>query len=182
MYEKVFALLLALTLALSLAACGGKPNDAPPASGGDGAEDSGEQVRVACILSGPISDMSWNYTAHQGMLRIEQMGAEIAYQENVENSALPDCINTYATDGYDVIILSTNSYEESAMPITKDFLTPSLLSSTARPPRATSPATPWPTRIRALCRGYLRTAERVRKSRLCGFRGNHPDSEWTGRL
>ena len=62
--KKVFALLLALTLALSLAACGGKPNDAPPASGGDGAEDSGEQVRVACILSGPISDMSWNYTAH----------------------------------------------------------------------------------------------------------------------
>lgn len=119
--KKVFALLLALTLALSLAACGGKPNDAPPASGGDGTEDSGEQVRVACILSGPISDMSWNYTAHQGLLRIEQMGAEIAYQENVENSALPDCINTYATDGYDVIILSTNSYEESAMPITKDF-------------------------------------------------------------
>lgn len=123
--KKVFTLLLALTLALSLAACGGNSGGSDSAggnaSGGGSDAASGDPVRVACILSGPISDMSWNYTAHQGMLRIEQMGAEIAYQENVENSALPDCINTYATDGYDVIILSTNSYEESALPITKDF-------------------------------------------------------------
>ena len=77
--------------------------------------------RVACILSGPISDMSWNYTAYLGLQKIEALGAEIAYQENVENSALPDCIATYANDGYDMIILSTNSYQDAALQITPDY-------------------------------------------------------------
>lgn len=117
--KKLFALLLTLALTLSLAACGGSKK-AAPAPGADPAP-SADPVRVACILSGPISDMSWNYTAHQGLLKIEAMGAEIAYQENVENSALPDCISTYAGDGYDMIILSTNSYEEASLPIVKDY-------------------------------------------------------------
>ena len=112
--KKIFALVLALVMALSLVACGSKEEAKKE-------EAAAETVRVACILSGPISDMSWNYTAHQGMLKIEEMGAEIAYQENVENSALPDCINTYASEGYDVIFLSTNSYEEAAMSIVKDY-------------------------------------------------------------
>lgn len=114
--KKFFAMLMTLALVLSVAACGG--SDAAASTGATNSEDS---MRVACILSGPISDMSWNYTAHQGMLKIEKLGAEIAYQENVENSALPDCINTYASEGYDMIILSTNSYEEAALPITKDY-------------------------------------------------------------
>ncbi|MEG1594122.1 MAG: BMP family ABC transporter substrate-binding protein, partial [Oscillibacter sp.] len=117
--KKLFALVLTLALVLSLAACGAK--DPAPAPDGDVAAPPADPMRVACILSGPISDMSWNYTAHQGLLKIEAMGAEIAYQENVENSSLPDCINTYASDGYDMIILSTNSYEEASLPVTKDY-------------------------------------------------------------
>lgn len=116
--KKIFSLILTLALVLSLAACGSKDDESAPTNKG---AESAEAVRVACILSGPISDMSWNYTAHQGLLKIKAMGAEIAYQENVENSALPDCINTYASDGYDIVILSTNSYEEAALPIVKDY-------------------------------------------------------------
>ena len=122
--KKLLTILLSLTLALSLAACGAKSDSGDTA--GNGSADSGDggssdPVRVACILAGPISDMSWNYTAYQGLLKIEAMGAEVTYQENVENSALPDCINTYAADGYDIIILSTNSYEEAAASITPDY-------------------------------------------------------------
>lgn len=123
--KKLFALVLTLALVLSLAACGGSGDSGngggsgtPDANGGG---DSAPTIRVAGIFSGPISDMSWNYTAHQGLLKIEAMGAEISYQENVDNSSLPDCINTYASDGYDVIFLSTNSYEESALQIVKDY-------------------------------------------------------------
>ncbi|MDO4492533.1 MAG: BMP family protein [Clostridia bacterium] len=105
--KKLITLALALVMALNVLAFGSMAEE--------------KQMRVACILSGPISDMSWNYTAHQGMLKIEAMGAEIAYQENVENSALPDCINTYASDGFDMIILSTNSYEEASLPIVQDY-------------------------------------------------------------
>ena len=111
--KKIFSLMLALVLVLSLAACG----EAKPAASSENADP----IRVACILSGPISDMSWNYTAHQGMLKIEALGAEIAYVENIDNSALGDCIDNYASDGYDVIFLSTNSYEEVALPLTAEY-------------------------------------------------------------
>lgn len=132
--KKLIAVLLCLVMVLSMAACGAKDDaaDATDANDAEQTTDTGdtgdtgdttsaEGLRVACILSGPISDMSWNYTAHQGMLKIEAMGAEIAYQENVENSSLPDCINTYASDGYDIIFLSTNSYEEAALGIVGDY-------------------------------------------------------------
>ncbi len=116
--KKIIAAVLALTISLSLAACGG--SDAASSAAGSAA--AGEDAkRVACIMTGPISDMSWNYTAHQGLLKIEKMGAEIAYQENVDNSALADCINTYASEGFDVIFLTDNAYEETALPIVKDY-------------------------------------------------------------
>lgn len=113
--KKFLVLALALIVTLSLVACTSQGNTSEVSN------PENADVRVACILSGPISDMSWNYTAYQGLKKIEAMGAEISYQENVENSALPDCINTYAADGYDVIILSTNSYEEASMPIIEDY-------------------------------------------------------------
>lgn len=114
--KKLFALILALVFVFALVACAEK---APVENPGEAKDD--DPVRVACILSGPISDMSWNYTAHQGLLKMEALGAETTYQENVENSSLPDCINTYASDGYDIIILSTNSYEETSLEIVKDY-------------------------------------------------------------
>ena len=113
--KKFLVLALALIVTLSLVACTSQGNTSEVSN------PENPDVRVACILSGPISDMSWNYTAYQGLKKIEAIGAEISYQENVENSALPDCINTYAADGYDVIILSTNSYEEASMPIIEDY-------------------------------------------------------------
>ena len=121
--KKGIALFLSLVLlVLMLASCGSQGSSSSAASGSTAASaKDAKTTKVACILSGPISDMSWNYTAYQGMKKIEAMGAEISYQENVDNSSLADCINTYASDGYNVIFLSTNSYEETALPITKDY-------------------------------------------------------------
>lgn len=117
--KKVIALILTLVIVLSLAACGSKTGEQDSNAATSG--ESADPIRVAGILSGPITDMSWNQTAYQGLMKIEAMGAEVTYQENVANSDLPDCINTYANDGYDLIILSTNSYEEAALPIIKDY-------------------------------------------------------------
>ena len=131
--------LLALTLAIALLAamamgCGDSGSSASSApSGTTGGTSSsvasgdssggGENAehKVACILSGPISDMSWNATAYSGMLEIEKMGAKIAYQENVENSSLADSISTYANEGFDVIFLSTNSYEDIGVQEAKNY-------------------------------------------------------------
>lgn len=136
--KKLLAIVLVAVMALSLGACGTKKDNSSAAESSSTevssaaessaaesseAESSAAETkhRVACILGGPISDMSWNYTAHQGMLKIEALGAEIAYQENVENSGLADCVNTYANDGFDLIFISSNSYEETLMPIVADY-------------------------------------------------------------
>ena len=103
----VLALAVLLACAL-LAGCGGAASSTAsakePAAGastasGTAPAPAGESHKVALILSGPVSDMSWNATAYNGLLEIEKLGAEVSYQENVDNSSLADAINTYATGG-----------------------------------------------------------------------------------
>lgn len=131
---KTLTLVLAVLMAgVLLAGCaGGTPaaSSAPPAASSEAAASApasdapapaADANKVAVILSGPISDMSWNATAYNGLLEIEKMGAEIAYQENVDNSNLADAMNTYATGGFNIIFLSTNSYEEIGLEVAKDY-------------------------------------------------------------
>lgn len=106
--RKVLAFLLALTMVMTfVVGCSSKTdNTTKPAP------QTKAKKKVAVILAGPISDMSWNATAYNGLKKIEALGAEISYQENVAVSSLADSINTYASEGYDLIFLSTNSYED----------------------------------------------------------------------
>ena len=87
---KLLSLALVLVFALSVAVgCGNdkKPETTDPATteapatepAGDsrpGVRPDGKANRVALILEGAISDMSWNATAYAGLQKIEAMGAE----------------------------------------------------------------------------------------------------------
>ena len=111
--RRVLILVLALAMVMSLVV-GCSPKQAASsdnASAGAVAPET-KKMKAAVILSGPISDMSWNATAYNGIKKIEALGAEISYQENVPVSSLADSINTYGSEGYDVVFLSTNSYED----------------------------------------------------------------------
>lgn len=107
-----FALSLLLVLAL-LAGCA-KPAEPVPSSGN-------EKVRVALILEGAISDMSWNATAYQGLQKIEAMGAETRYVESVPVSEVADAIRTFAEEKYDVIYLATSSYADAGLAASKEY-------------------------------------------------------------
>lgn len=105
---KVLSLLLVLTMVMTLTiGCGKKAEQSS-----DKAPEATKKMKVAVILQGAISDMSWNKTAYDGLKKIEKLGAEVSYQENVAVSSLADSINTYATEGYNLIFLSTNGYED----------------------------------------------------------------------
>lgn len=111
-----------------------KGSEAAPADDKDNAEtteaekteekkDEGTEKKnkVALILEGAISDMSWNATAHEGLKKIEALGAETKYVENVPASSAQDSIRTFADEGYNVIFLSSNSYQDALVGVAKEF-------------------------------------------------------------
>lgn len=130
--KKLVSLLLSLSLALGLAACGNgnsanspapgtdtpAPGSSAPAQTGSG---SAEGVKVAMSMSGPISDMSWNYTGYMGLKLMEEEGAEITYQENVDPASIVETFRTYASEGYDMVYINDDSNQEDVVTAAADF-------------------------------------------------------------
>lgn len=79
------------------------------------------KVRVALILEGAISDMSWNATAYNGLKKIEALGAEIKYIENTPASSVADAIRTFGDEGYNVIFLATSSFADAGAATAKEY-------------------------------------------------------------
>ena len=130
---KVLAVALAATMTLSLVACGGtdketkaetskettaettaesKSDASEETKAASGEKKDAKDLKVGLILSGPISDMSWNYTAYQGLQKIEEQGAEVFYQENVGTADAGEQFRTYAQAGINVVFVSSDSYQE----------------------------------------------------------------------
>lgn len=85
------------------------------------APEANKTIRVAQVLEGPISDMSWNATAYNGLLKIEALGAEISYQESVPAASVADAVRTYASEGFDIVYMTTNTFQDGGMEVAKDF-------------------------------------------------------------
>lgn len=123
--KKFLALILATTLIMgAFSGCSQGSKTEPAPSGAETSADKskdGKPTRVALILEGAISDMSWNATAYEGLKKIEKMGAEVKYVENVPASSVSDSIRTFADEGYDVIFLSTNSYADAGAATAVDY-------------------------------------------------------------
>lgn len=109
-WTKLFALGLVILLVVGvLAACdgGGKKDD--------------PKKKVALIMEGAVSDMSWNATAYNGLKKIEALGAQIGHTENTPVSDAAEAIRTYADDGYGVIFMSSSSYQDLAVEEAKKY-------------------------------------------------------------
>ena len=119
--KKLLAILLVLAIGL-LAACG-----TPAAPGGTGtpatpdAPPAGDVIRVAAIFSGPINDGAWNETQYNGLRRMEERGAEIAFVENISDPDSVEAMRAFAAEGFDLIFLTTNGYQDLCFPLTGDF-------------------------------------------------------------
>lgn len=120
-WKKFACAFLALTMLLALAACGGTDEESPAQEDGEApaAEESGH--KVAMILPGSITDMSWNYSSYEGLKQIEATGAEISYQEQVDTAQVEDSIRTYASSGFDLIYIGSNIFEEQTLAVAPDF-------------------------------------------------------------
>lgn len=127
--KKVLALLLAMTMAFSLTACGAKKEGNPaPAEGGEGTEapaeaeggdeaaPAGKGYKAALLLNGNLGDKSFYDSANAGLTRLkEELGADV-FDFKVEQMGGTDqdqpkwepTLLDYCDSGeYDVIIMGT---------------------------------------------------------------------------
>jgi basic membrane protein A len=140
--QKFLLLLLSLVMMVALVAaqCGGGGAPAPPQEEADqqpaeSVEQPAEQVatepeaepgdlsglKVAMLTSGPINDEGWNQTAYEGLLALEQAGAEIANTENVAQADQLDLIRSYGDQGFDVIIGHGFEYGDALMQAAEEY-------------------------------------------------------------
>jgi len=128
--RKTTVITLAAVMALlSLTACSKSTTETTAAknTAAAGAGDSGAPsqdaagIKVAAIFGGAINDGNWNETQYNGLKNIEALGAETSYMENVSDTDAAEAARTYAAEGFNLIYLTTNSYQDYCTPVAKDF-------------------------------------------------------------
>jgi len=63
------------------------------------------KLRVALVLSGPISDGSFNAAAYEGLTALKsEFGAEISFAESVPIVEIEETLWVYGTQKYDIVI------------------------------------------------------------------------------
>ena len=140
--KKLLALLLALTMVLSLAACAGNETTTPsdtnettdsnetsePADTAEEpettepADDSGKTYRVAMICDSSISDGGWGMSCYNAMVdAAEQLGWETAYSDMIDQSAYYDSIVSYCDLDYDLIYAPGNQYTDAVLQAASEY-------------------------------------------------------------
>lgn len=132
MFKHMRSWVLALTVVLVLAACGGAPattesgvTASPAATAESAATTAGAKTKVAFIYVGPIGDAGWTWAHDQGRLALEKNvpNVETAYLESVpENAADAErAIRDFAQKGYQVIFTTSFGYMDPTVNVAKDF-------------------------------------------------------------
>ena len=74
------------------------------------------------LLSASIDDQGWTTMGYEGLKAIEkELGAEIAYVENLAPAAQEAQFRAYALDGYHLIFGHGYEYQETAKAVAADF-------------------------------------------------------------
>jgi len=85
--KRIAVLAACSAVALGVAACGSDDD-------GGGGGGSGDAVKVAMVLPGPINDEGFNQSGYEGLKECEAAGAEITYQEK---TPVPDFVKAFET-------------------------------------------------------------------------------------
>lgn len=78
--------------------------------------------KVAMSLVGPINDKSWNQAGYEGLMMIkDELGAEIAFQEQVDLANVEESLRNFAAQGYDIVIGMGDQYAEAGKIVAEEF-------------------------------------------------------------
>lgn len=89
---------------------------------GAGAQEEGAAgKRVAVLFPGLVDDQSWNQAGFEGLTRLEEEGAEIAYTERVNQSQQVEVFRNYAQQGYDIVVGHGGEYMDAALQVATEY-------------------------------------------------------------
>ena len=148
--KKFLAMLLALVMALSLVACGDKPD----ANGGDGDGDgdnnanNGEKTyKVAMICDSSINDGGWGAACYNAMVKAaEDKNWQYDVTDSISQDAYYDSIVAYCALGYDMIYAPGNQYTDAVLQAAEEYpdIAFALLNGAEKTPARLSTATSAP--------------------------------------
>lgn len=105
MKKRIFALMMAAAMTLSLVACGGSKGGASESTGADSAP-AGETIKVGIVTdTGGVNDGSFNQSSWEGVSRAaEELGIEAKYLESSTDADYIPNIESFVDEEYDLII------------------------------------------------------------------------------
>jgi basic membrane protein A len=116
--KSISLIVMSVMLCSLLVGCGSKAAQDAPAP----AKEEAKKLKVGLLLSGPISDMGWNASAYDGLLKAKQdFNVETSYQENVQQSDMEEVLRNYATQGFNIIIGHGFQFGDATKKVAKEF-------------------------------------------------------------
>ena len=130
--KKVFALMLALVMLLSVVACGSKTTETTAPKTETKTETKVETktetkaeakvYKVAMICDSSISDGGWGAACYNAMIDAAKInGWETAYSDMIDQSAYYDTIVSYCDLGYDLIYAPGNQYSDAVLQAAEEY-------------------------------------------------------------
>ncbi|CAN5670873.1 BMP family ABC transporter substrate-binding protein [soil metagenome] len=85
------------------------------------AESSAEPVKMALVLSGSSNDQSWDQAAFDAGEELKAEGVEVAVSEAVDPANAAGVLRQYASEGYDLIVAHSFSYQDAVFEVAQEF-------------------------------------------------------------
>jgi basic membrane protein A len=126
--KKTGRICIAMLIVVSLLTigCGAKTSEGDKSKASSPAPSAKEEkvLKVALLMSGPISDMGYNAGGYDGLQKAKAKFGdkiEINYQESIKNSDAEEVLRNYALDGYKLIIGHGFQFTDPIKKVAKEF-------------------------------------------------------------
>ena len=112
---RISCLLMAVLIAFSVTSCSGNTQS-------DSASAGPQQLKIAMLMDGQANDGGWNQSAYDALMKIrDELGAEVAFTEDVKQNDQVSLMREYVNAGYNVIIGHGYTYVDSLTQVSQEF-------------------------------------------------------------
>lgn len=116
---RVGAGVVALAAAVALAGCS---SDASADAGSGSTAASGDTFKALVITNGPENDKSWSNSVYDGVMGIDDPNIEVSFIGSLtETSDIVQQASAYASEGYDMIVISNGAQAAAATQLAEQF-------------------------------------------------------------